>query len=221
MLLLIVQTMNILVAAISMILLAGTSIISATISLIMMELIHTRDSLKLQEECIVSSAVVTNFDGKLRAFKGWYYSDFVEVVPGESFYYAFWGAQSASLCAYDANMNYIQPLVYGIGEHIGEILVENPKIKYVRGCTNNNSYFVIRALKPYISAQNYVVGSQSIYLQGQDQRMEGFLKIGSRQITTPWLKLEESFALPSNGIYLGRIGDDVVISTYGVIKKIN
>jgi len=160
-------------------------------------------------------------DGKLRSFEGWYYSDFVEVVPGESFYYAFWGAQSASLCAYDANMNFIQPLVYGIGEHIGEILVENPKIKYVRGCTNNNSYFVIRALKPYISAQNYVVGSQSIYLQGQERRLEKFLNVETRQVNTPWIKLEENHALPSDGIYIGRIGDDVVLSINGVIKIIS
>lgn len=160
-------------------------------------------------------------DGKLRKTDGWYYTDFVEVDKLGKFDYSFWGGPSASICGYDADMNFVEALVYGAGLNEGTYTITNPNIKYVRGCTNNTIFYVIKVQRPYVAAQGYTIGCQAISLQSEDKRALGFLTMESRQFEGSWIKLSENYSLPSDGVYLGRIGNDLYLSVNGTLTKLN
>lgn len=160
---------------------------------------------------------------------GYFYTEFIPVRKNGSFKYAMHSyGQSMSICGYDKDKNFVSAIISGEGIFVGEMSIENPSIAYLRGCTNNAYDVVITTLHPiYDPSEGFdrlnvnTLSVSDIDMNGEQKEATGFLSIESQQSESRWYKLENNFAFPDDGVFIGRIGNDVYVSVFGKLTKIN
>lgn len=160
------------------------------------------------------------------------HTDYIPVYPGQAIEYEGCLFAYASICGYSSeNDNKFFPIRdasdYTDAENRKFKFIVPPNVKYVRASIDlrKSSKIIFR----YNDSYNYALvksnGEEGAKLKSLDfqggQVESSFLTVESQLQETKWLKLKYNRTFPTKGVFIGRQGNDVVISVNGVITKLN